>query len=218
MKVESLIVNMMCENTYVVYDETGECVVIDCGCKSEAECESLAALIESRQLTVRHLLCTHLHLDHTFGNAFMRERYGVSAEASEADHLLAEMCHYQAIAFGIPDEEAEMETPLYTLKDGETVRFGETELEIIATPGHSPGGVSFYNKAEGVLFSGDTLMKNAIGATNLPGGRKSKLLKSIKERLMTLPDSTVVMPGHGEVTTIGEERANNPYLQDEGKA
>ena len=212
-KIKSLTVNMKAENTYVVSDRTGECIIIDCGCKTPEEEEALREYVRSEGLKVRRLTCTHFHLDHTFGNAFVEREYGVVAEASEADHLLAEMIDYQLIAFGIEEVGIVIPIPSYTMVDGAKVKFGETEFEVIATPGHSPGGVSFYCHAEGVLFSGDTLMKGAVGATNLPGGRKTKLVKSI-QRLFELPDETVVYSGHGAPTTIGEEKRSNPIASE----
>ena len=212
-KIKCLTVNMKDENTYVVSDETGECVIIDCGCKTEAEQKALRDYVDSEHLTVKRLLCTHFHLDHTFGNDFVLKTYGVEAEASEADHLLAEMVDYQLIAFGIEETGIFVPIPIYTIAPGEKIAFGNTELEVIACPGHSPGGVSFYCEKDGALFSGDTLMKGAVGATNLPGGRKTKLVKSVA-RLFELPDETIVYSGHGEPTTIGFEKKHNPIAAE----
>ena len=212
MIVKSFCVNMMHENTYVVSDATRECVIIDCGCREEAERDALAGYIAGEGLSVRRLLCTHLHLDHTFGNEFVLDRYGVRAEANEGDRPLVEMIHYQAVAFGLGDDEAHVPTPDFTLHDGAEIRFGETTLRVVGTPGHSPGGVSLWCESEGVIFSGDSLLKGAYGATNLPGGRLKKLRRSIMERLFALPSDTVVSPGHGEPTTIGAERESNPIL------
>lgn len=212
MVVKRFCVNMMHENTYVVSDETGECVIIDCGCREQGERDALAQYVEQEGLSVRRLLCTHLHLDHTFGNEFILERYGIRAEANAGDRPLVEMIHYQAVAFGLGDDEARVPPPDFTLCDGAEVRFGATTLKVVGTPGHSPGGISLWCESEGVLFSGDSLLKGAYGATNLPGGRQKKLRRSIVERLFTLPGETVIYPGHGEPTTISAERTSNPIL------
>lgn len=205
-------VNMMGENTYVVNDETKECVIIDCGCYEQAEKDALAGYIEEEGLKPVRLLCTHFHLDHVFGTQFILDRYGLRAEISPRESQLAEMQHYQAVAFGLDDSAAQSPQPLLTLNDGDAVRFGNTELTVIATPGHSPGGVSFYSERDGVVFTGDTLFRGTYGAVNLPGGRLSKLVRSIKERLFVLPPETVVYPGHGGETTIGVEKEVNPIL------
>lgn len=205
-------VNMMGENTYVVSDETKECVIIDCGCYEQGEKDALAEYIDTEGLKPVRLLCTHFHLDHVFGTQFILDKYGIRAEISPRESQLAEMQHYQAVAFGLDESAAQSPQPQQTLNDGEKVRFGNSELTVIATPGHSPGGVSFYSEKDGVVFTGDTLFRGTYGAVNLPGGRLSKLAKSIMERLFTLPPETVVYPGHGGETTIGEEKEMNPIL------
>lgn len=205
-------VNMMAENTYVVNDETKECVIIDCGCYEQAEKDALADYIDKEGLKPVRLLCTHFHLDHVFGTQFVLDKYGLRAEISPRESRLADMQHYQAVAFGLDETAAQSPQPLLTLNDGDKVKFGGTELTVIETPGHSPGGVSFYSEKDGVVFTGDTLFRGTYGAVNLPGGRLSKLVKSIKERLFTLPADTVVYPGHGGETSIGVEREGNPIL------
>lgn len=214
MTIKSFCVNMKHENTYVVYDDTRECVIIDCGCFGLHELYELTTFIDGHGLKVKHLLCTHFHLDHTFGNDFVWFRYGVRAEANEADRILCELMHYQAVAFGLDEDKLNIPSPAYTLADGATISFGHCTLKVVTTPGHSPGGVCLYDEKNGVLFSGDTLLKSGYGATNLPGARLSKLYKSITDKLFSLPDSVVVYPGHGATTTIGAEKASNPILVD----
>lgn len=213
MNIKSFCFNMMYENTYVVYDDTKECIIIDCGCNNDDEREELASFISSKGLTVKHLLCTHFHLDHTFGNAFAQQRFNVTAEVNEGDRILAEMIHYQAVAFGLSDDEIDVPTPVFTLSDGAVINFGNTSLTVITTPGHSPGSISLYFEKEGVLFSGDTIMKGAFGAVNLPGGRLPKLFKSITQKIFALPEQTVIYPGHGGPTTVGEEKTTNPIWE-----
>ncbi len=204
---------MMKENVYIVSDESKECIIIDCGCQTEEECKLLSTYIEGNGLEPKRLICTHLHLDHIFGNKYVMDRYGLRAEACAADHLLYDLMHYQTVAFGIDDSTLDIPEPEYTLEEDKKIEFGATEMVVIATPGHSPGGLSFYCGKEKILFSGDSLMRESIGATNLPGSRKAKLLKSIKEKLFALPDDTQVFSGHGPVTTIGWEKENNAFLK-----
>lgn len=217
LNIKQFRVNMMNENTYVVSDETRECVIIDCGCREQAEKDALADYISAEGLKPMHLLCTHFHLDHIFGNQFILDKYGLEAEINPGDRILSDMIHYQAVAFGLGEEDAQAPIPQLTLEDGSRVTFGKSEFTVILTPGHSPGGVTLYSEKEGIAFTGDTLMKGAYGAVNLPGGRLSKIYKSITERLFTLPDETRVYAGHGEETTIGAERVGNPILQAEVK-
>ncbi len=210
MQVKCFTMQTYNENTYIVYDETNECLLIDCGCQTMEERLQLTNFIESRNLKVRGLLCTHCHLDHTIGNAFFSYRYSVHPEANEGDRRLSEMTNYQAIALGVSEEIDEYQ-PIYTLEDGVIVKFGNTELRVIHTPGHTQGSVCLYNEADHILISGDTLMKHSVGASNLPGGRKKTLQTSIETRLFILPDDVVVYSGHGEPTTIGEEKRTNTF-------
>ncbi len=217
MTIKCFCFNMMSENTYVVYDDTKECAIIDCGCNDDEERNALDSFISANGLNVKHVLCTHFHLDHTFGNAYALERYKVQAEANESERILAEMVHYQAVAFGLADDEINIPTPLFTLSDGAEVTFGNTSLKVIATPGHSPGSISLYSAKESLLFSGDTIMRGAFGAVNLPGGRLPKIVKSITQKIFALPEETVIYPGHGPTTTVGQEKATNPIWQYAGK-
>ncbi len=216
LKIKTFCVNMMHENTYVVSDDSGECVIIDCGCYDDVEREELASYIDSCGLKPQRLLCTHFHLDHVFGIKFIKERYGLDAEINPADHLLHEMAHFQAIAFGLGDSVEELPAPKQTLDDGVEIKFGNTTFTVIATPGHSPGGISLYCQSENIVFTGDTLFYGTYGAVNLPGGRLKKLYRSITEKLFTLPGETIVYPGHGQTTTIGDESKTNPILLVDG--
>ena len=212
LNIKCFSVNMMRENTYVVSDGSGECIIIDCGCYDEDEKAALADYINSQQLKPVRLICTHFHLDHVFGNAFILDKYGIEAEINPADRLLSEMQHFQAVAFGLDESAAQSPNPLLTLEEGVIVKFGNTEFQVITTPGHSPGGIALYSEKEKTVFTGDTLFRGTYGAVNLPGGRLSKLYKSITTKLFTLPDDTTVYPGHGLPTTIGEEKLTNPIL------
>ena len=203
MLIKTFISNRFKENTYVVYDDSKECVIIDCGGQGD-ENATIAKFIDNEGLKVKHILNTHCHLDHTLGNAYFSSLYGISPEVNEKEQPLVEMTHYQALALGMEDDEVAEFTPLYTLNEGEIVKFGNTELTVLHTPGHSPGGVCLYSSQDSILFSGDTIMRHSIGASNLPGGRSKALMRSVK-RILELPADTTIYSGHGEVTTVGEE-------------
>lgn len=211
MNIKRFIFNPIQENTYVVYDDTHEAVVIDAGCNSDTENHVLANFIDEQKLVIKHLLCTHLHLDHQFGNRFISERYKVSLEADEGDAHTIRLIPAQAQLFGIPLYAEPIPVSHY-LTDGDKINFGHTILEVLHTPGHSKGGICFWCATEKCIFVGDTLFQGSIGRTDLPGGNQTELIKSIHTKLLTLPDDTVVYCGHGPSTTIGDEKQMNPYL------
>ena len=198
------------ENTYVVYDDTNEAIIIDAGALFEPEKQQLKKFLEDNNLTLKRVLNTHLHLDHQFGNQFIYDTYGIAPEAHEADHFLLDTYELQTQAYGFPTGPAQ---PLKrNIQDNEKIIFGNTELTAIHVPGHSPGSLAYYNEKDGVLFSGDVLFLESIGRTDLPGGDHATLIRGITNRLFTLPDNTVVYPGHGDSTTIGYEKVHNPFL------
>ena len=196
MKIKVFTNNPWQENTIVLYDETGEAVIIDCGCFSKEEGQRLKSFLAENQLMPVALLNTHLHIDHIFGNNFMLDEFGLSARAHEA-------------VKGITPPPALGEY----LKDGEVVKFGHSELKVIHVPGHSPGGLCFYSDKDKLLVAGDVLFQGSIGRADLPGGDMNQLLNGIREKLFVLPDDVRVIPGHGGFTTIGEEKRMNPFFQ-----
>lgn len=201
-------------NTYVVWDPvTKDCAVIDPGMISGEEQEVLTHFIEREGLRVTHLINTHLHVDHAIGNRFVERTYGVGAEAHPGDEELGRMLKAQATSFHlrIPVEDVEIS---HRLKEGEKIKIGEGELEVIHVPGHSPGGISLYDRKDGFLVSGDSLFEGSVGRTDLHGGSMSQLISNIQEKLMTLPAETDVFPGHGDATSIGAEKRHNPYLNE----
>lgn len=209
--VKAFEVNYFSENTYVVFDETKEAVLIDCGCLRLEEQQELTDFIQKNGLTLKHYICTHLHLDHTFGNEFIFTTYGLKPEASIADVESLPSAEQQALAFGLRKEIRTI--PLANdLKDGDIVRFGNSELKVLAIPGHTPGGLAFYNEKDGFVMVGDSLFAGSVGRTDLWGGDARALVTAIREKLMSLPEATVVYPGHGPTTTVGEEKMNNPYI------
>lgn len=210
-EVVKLTFNPFQENTYLVHDDTGECLIIDPGCWNAEEQRELVRAVEERGLRPVRLLNTHCHLDHVFGNKFVASRWGLSLEIHRLELPVLQAVPQVATLYGLPPVE-ESPAPAHFLEEGETVAFGNTTLEILFTPGHSPGSVCFYDRSAGKLIAGDVLFQRSIGRTDLPGGDHSTLIGSILSRVMPLPDETVVYPGHGPNTTVGEERAENPFL------
>lgn len=211
MTIKTFTFNPFQENTYLLFDETNEAVIVDAGCIFDAEKQALKKYIEDNNLTVKRIINTHLHLDHQFGNKFLFQTYGIKPEACLEDEFLLETVVAQARSFGFPmDEEAET-LGKYIVEDQE-IKFGNSSLKAIHVPGHSPGSMAFYSEKEGILISGDVLFQGSIGRTDLPKGDYATLILSITKKLLTLPDSTVVYCGHGPTTTIGSEKINNPFL------
>lgn len=212
MRIKKFEFNMFPVNCYVLSDETKEAVVIDAGCFYEEEKQALKKYIDSNGLAVKHLLNTHLHLDHTFGNPFLFHEYGLKAEANQADQFWLEQAPAQARMFGFELPEPTVPLGKY-ICDGDTIAFGHTRLEAIHVPGHSPGSIVYYCKEEGCLFSGDVLFQGSIGRADLTGGNFDELREHICSRLFVLPGETAVYPGHGDSTTIGSEKVNNPFFR-----
>lgn len=197
-------------NCYVVSDSSKECVIIDCGAYYEEERRAIVDYILNDNLKPVHLLVTHGHLDHNFGNNTVFDEFGLKPEAGYGDRELIENLKGQAKdTFGV---EVDYDFPPvgHYFDDEEVVSFGNHQFSIIPTPGHTPGGVTFYCKEEKVAFTGDTLFKGSIGRTDL-GGSMFMIINSLRE-LAQLPDDTTILPGHGDSTTIGDELAHNPYM------
>ncbi|MDE6377689.1 MAG: MBL fold metallo-hydrolase [Duncaniella sp.] len=212
MNVSRFTVNPFGENTYVLWDaDSREAAVIDPGMSNEAEREALDKFIEREKLTPVHLVNTHQHIDHCLGNQHIRTRYGLKLEANEGDDFLGQTLTEQSRRFGmrVTAENAASEVHL---ADGDRLYVGKEPVEVIAVPGHSPGSIALYAPESGFVITGDALFPGSIGRTDLPGGSHSTLVNSIRTRLFTLPDDTVVLPGHGGETTIGIEKLSNPYL------
>lgn len=209
--IKSFEVNYFSENTYLLYDETKEAVLIDCGCLRKEEQKELGDFIAENELTLRRYLCTHLHLDHIFGSEFVFDTYGLSPEAHKADVEGLPTPDEQAKLFGLPMRMRNIPVKKY-LVNGEIITFGKSELTVLSVPGHSPGGVAFYNKKNGFVIVGDSLFAGSIGRTDLWGGNQEVLIAAIHDKLLALPDDTVVYPGHGPETRIIDEKLNNIYL------
>jgi len=205
--------NPLQENCYVVSDETLECVIIDCGAYYEEEHQALQHYISSSQLKPVHLLATHGHLDHNFGNARIYSKYGLMVEICADDQPLVERLPQQASSlFGMQIEEAQPPTGRL-LKDGDTITFGNHVLKVLQTPGHSHGSVLFYCEEEHTVFTGDTLFQMSIGRTDFPEGSWTAMEHSLASIVSHLPANTVILPGHGPQSTMADELRYNPYLR-----
>ncbi|WP_420458481.1 MBL fold metallo-hydrolase [Neolewinella sp.] len=204
--------NPVQENTYLVYDtETRETIVFDPGCYTPEEERELVATIERLDLKPVQLINTHCHFDHVFGNAFVVERYGLELGIHPLEQQILEAAPMFVQTYGMPPMTPSP-APGYFIHEGDTVMLGQNTFAVLFCPGHSPGSLCFYNAAESYVIAGDVLFRRSIGRTDLPLGDHDTLIGSILTKLMPLPDETVVYPGHGPSTTIGEERRENPFL------
>ncbi|MBL4594487.1 MAG: MBL fold metallo-hydrolase [Flavobacteriales bacterium] len=198
------------ENTYILFDEIKECVIIDPGCYSNEEEQELDKFITENELIPVKLLNTHCHIDHVLGNSFVASKYNIGLEIHENDlptlHATPEYGH----TFGFNIDKSPEPTTL--LKDGDVIKFGNSELNVLYAPGHSAGHIIFVAQEEKFVINGDVLFQGSIGRTDLPGGDYNTLIESIKTKLLTLDDDFTVYSGHGPSTTIGFERSQNPFL------
>lgn len=197
------------ENTYIIYDETGECVVIDPGCHSPAEKSELQGFIDDQKLRPAKLLNTHCHVDHVLGNKFVVDTYQVPLEMHRNELPLLKQAPASGKGYGVFIEESPM--PTRFLNDGDEATFGDTRLIVLFTPGHSPGGICFHCIEGNFIVVGDVLFREGIGRYDFPSSNEDDLFRSLA-RLMELPDDCVVYSGHGPKTTIGQERVSNPFL------
>ncbi len=207
--IHSFVFGSFMENTYVLNDETNECVIIDPGCYEKAEENALVEYITSNNLKVTQLLNTHCHIDHVMGNQFVKDTYNVALATHkiEANVLLAAKAF--ADSYGFPGfQESTIDT---FIDEGDEIKFGNSTLEILFVPGHSPGHIAFYNKPQNFCIGGDVLFQGSIGRTDLPGGNFDTLIASIHNKFFELEDQTVIYCGHGPSTTIGEEKKTNPF-------
>ena len=211
-EVASFTFNPFQENTYIVYDETGECVIFDPGCSNKTEQDSLLTFIRDKKLQPVRLINTHCHIDHILGNAFIAETFGLELEIHEGEDQVLRQGPLVADMYGIAYTSVSPE-PARFIEEGEEIKFGNTTLKALFTPGHSPASLSFYCENDAFVIAGDVLFFQSIGRTDLPGGDFDTLAKSIKEQLYTLPDDVIVYSGHGPKTRIGYEKHNNQFVR-----
>lgn len=212
MKIKTFEFNPIFVNTYVLYDDTKECVVIDASCFYPDEKDTIFNFIVDNELTPKMLINTHLHFDHIFGVNYLASEFNLKFGAHKDDLYLVEDLQNQLRMFGVDSDSVTKPNIDVLLTENDVIKFGNQELKILHIPGHSPGSLVYYNEKAGTLFTGDVLFRQGIGRTDLPGGNYRHLLDGIKTKLFTLPDETVVYPGHGPASTIGFEKANNPFL------
>ena len=208
--VQSFTANPYQENGYVLFDESKDCVIIDPGAYTSQEQNELSRFIESQKLTPVKLLNTHCHIDHVLGNAFVHSLYGLLPEFHKLELEVLHAIPGYAPQMGIRYELSPL--PETFLSESGKIAFGQSELELIFAPGHSPGHLCFHSPVDNFLIGGDVLFYQSIGRTDLPGGNHQQLLDNIKHKLFNLPNDCVVYPGHGPSTQIGLEKAHNPFL------
>ncbi|MBD0353197.1 MAG: MBL fold metallo-hydrolase, partial [Flavisolibacter sp.] len=197
-------------NTYVVYNEQKQCCIIDPGCYFASEEMELKRFIEQNNLHPLYLLNTHCHLDHIFGNRWVHKTYNLTLHLNKLEKPVLEYGPVAGQMWQLPFDN--YDGAFHFIDEGDVIRLGEDELHILFTPGHSPGSITFYNRAGKFIISGDVLFNGSIGRTDLPGGDFSLLEESIKTKLYTLPEDVIVYPGHGDSTTIGDEMKTNPFV------
>ncbi len=209
-QIKSFTFNPVQENTYLLYNEHKECIIIDPGCYYDHEKDELQSFINTNKLQPIILLNTHCHLDHVFGNKFIAEEYNLKLKTHILEQSVLEMAPASGLMFNLPFDSYMGEVDF--LEEGDVVSLRDDALTVIHAPGHSPGSICFYCARQNFIIGGDVLFKNSIGRTDLPYGSHEDLVKNIKEKLFTLPKDTKVYPGHGPATTIGDEIQSNPYL------
>lgn len=208
--IKTFVFNDLQENTYLLYDETRECMLIDPGCYHRHEEEELANFIRDNKLNLKVLINTHCHVDHVLGNNFVKEKYKVGLIIHPVEEETLRSVKVYAPLYGFAhyaDSHADQ-----FVEDGDVIRFGKTELKVLFVPGHSPGHIALLNETEKFCIAGDVLFRNGIGRTDLPGGDYGILIKSIREKILTLSDDVAIYPGHGPFTQVGYEKRTNPFL------
>lgn len=211
LKIKTFTFNPYQENTYIIYDESGNCAIVDPGMYGENDEKILTNFITENKLKPELLLNTHCHIDHVLGNRFIYDTYGLFPQFHEGElSVLIEVQNYAPQMGFRYDVSPIAET---FLPETGKIKIGNDELTLIFAPGHSPAHLCFYSEEQKFLIGGDVLFRNSIGRTDLPGGNHELLLKNIKEKLYILPDEVTVYPGHGPTTTIGFEKATNPFIR-----
>lgn len=211
-KVHQLTYGPFGENTYLIVDQNDNALVIDPGMYYPEENARMFEYLNTQKITPQRLLLTHAHLDHVFGVNWFFENHKLTPEVNASEKVVYDSAQAVAMQYGL--EMKPLVVPTVGLVPGDEISFGGSTFKILFTPGHSPGSVCFYNEAEKYVIGGDVLFQGSIGRTDLPGGDFDTLIRSIRTELFTLPDDVIVYSGHGPLTTIGQEKISNPFLQD----
>jgi len=210
LRIHKFVFSPIQENTYILSNEKNECIIIDPGTYFDDENDQLVNYIEKNRFIPTHLLNTHCHLDHVFGNKFIAEKYLLKLQIHANEKKVLDYAPTSGLMYNMPFDNYEGD--LIFFKEGDIIRLGDDELLAIEAPGHSPGHVCFYCAKQHFIIGGDVLFKQSIGRTDLPGGNHELLLKNIRTKLFVLPDETIIYSGHGESTSIGHEKLHNPFL------
>lgn len=203
--------NPLQENTYLLFNEKKECMIIDPGCYFDHEREELLGFIKGAELKPVLLVNTHCHLDHVFGNRFIHETFGLELHIHEGEKKVLDLAPASGLMWNMPFDN--YAGPLHFIDPAKPLAFGDDRLAVLFTPGHSPASISLYAEPEGFLIAGDVLFRESVGRTDLPGGDPDVLVNSILTQFYRLPDETIVYSGHGPSTTIGHEKKNNPFVK-----
>lgn len=209
-QIKRFVFNALQVNTYLLWDETMECVIIDAACYTAEEQKQLKDFIAIHELHPVKIISTHSHVDHILGNAFLKKEYGIPLYTHKEGNLFIRTAQSSAAVFGLQLKETVF--PDHYIDENATISFGNSSLQVLFTPGHADGSICLYAPDEKKLFAGDVLFRGGIGRTDLPTGDYDKLNKNITEKLFPLDDEVIVFPGHGPETTIGEEILNNPFI------
>lgn len=211
MQIKCFVFNNFQVNTYLLYDETHQCMIIDAACFEPHENKELSDFIEKHQLILTRYINTHCHIDHVLGSPFIANTFRVFPEYHKSGEPFFLTVKEIGRSFGY--SLGQMPAAKGYLEDGDEITFGNSSLKVFYTPGHAEGSICLYSEKEGFVITGDVLFKDTIGRTDLPTGNFDQLMCSIKTKLFTLPDNTLVYPGHGPETTIGYEKINNPFIR-----
>lgn len=211
MQIKSFIFNSFQVNAYLLFDETGQCLLVDAACSEPEERKKLTDFIGNHQLALTHHINTHCHIDHVLGNHFIAETFHVFPQYHKKGEPMLKMVQEIGLSFGYRLPPAPLAKQF--LEEGDEIRFGNSVLKVFYTPGHAEGSICLYSEKNGFVITGDVLFKETIGRTDLPSGDFEQLMKSIQTKLFTLPEETIVYPGHGPETNIGYEKVNNPFIR-----
>jgi glyoxylase-like metal-dependent hydrolase (beta-lactamase superfamily II) len=211
MTIQTFCFNAFQENTYVLYNEKKEAIIVDPGCYTQIEEKILTDFISKQALTPTLLLNTHCHLDHVFGNNFIHNTYGLTPMIHANEQIILDHFSDAAAKYGIPVEA--YKGPIQYVEDQDIIALGKEEFKVLLTPGHSPGSICFYHEKQDFILGGDLIFKDSVGRTDFPGCNPQDLIKSIRNQILPLPDTLSIYSGHGPVTQLGRERKMNPYIQ-----
>lgn len=214
LRVKQFVFGPFEESTFILVDDaTRKSIVVDPGMFNQDDCKVFDNFVDSHEIHLTQIVNTHLHIDHCIGNSHVCTRYGIPSAANAGDAPLGAQLPEQALRFGIRTKIAPIRD-FTTLNDGDIINIGDSSMTVISVPGHSPGGIALYSECDRLLIAGDSLFRGSIGRTDLPGGDYDTLIDAVSSKLLSLPDDTNVLPGHGPLTTIGFERTHNPFLKD----